>query len=857
MPTVHAFHVVPALPDTLQCLRGLAFNLRWAWDHDTIELFRRLDRDLWEQSGHNPVLMLGTIAQERLRDAALDDTFLSHMDRACRSLDAYMCAKNTWYRRYHVEALDQGTRIAYFSMEFGLTECLPIYSGGLGVLSGDHLKSASDLDLPLVGVGLLYQQGYFRQYLNADGWQQERYPENDFYNMPLSLEHNADGDPVIISVDFPGRTVYAQVWRVQVGRIPLYLLDTNISLNNHDDQNITDQLYGGDVEMRIKQELILGIGGLRALTALGIKPTVCHMNEGHSAFMALERNRMLIQEKGSSYWEAQEATASGNLFTTHTPVPAGFDVFPAEMLQRYFTAYIGQLGLSFDEFIGLGRVRPTDGGEQFNMAVLALRHAHQCNGVSKLHGKVTRRMVQTAYAGFPEDEVPVQHVTNGIHARSFTSQDMIEVFDRYLGGRWSQDGADPGLWNRVMDIPDEALWRVRERRREQLITFARQRLKMQYERRGMSDFEIRQTSELLNPDVLTIGFARRFATYKRATLLLSDPQRLIRLLTDPQRPVQILIAGKAHPRDDGGKDLIRQIVQFARREEVRHRIVFLEDYDIALARQLVQGVDVWLNTPRRLMEASGTSGMKVLANGGLNLSIPDGWWAEGCEMGRDLGWTIGKGEDYPDPDYQDKVEASALYDLLEKEVVPLFYDRTQEGLPRAWITRIKNSMKTLCPFFNTHRMVSEYAERFYFPATQRYNMLMQGDPMRASALVAWKRRLRGQWGSVWVERVETQQAEGVSVHVGMELHVVALVRLGALTPEDVTVQAYHGPLDIAHQVTHGAVIPLAWKEQNDGLHRYEGDVPCNMSGLQGFSVRILPTHPDAKLPQELNLIAWE
>src|SRR5579871_787088 len=753
MPNVHAFHVVPALPDALQGLRSLAFNLRWAWDHETIEFFRRLDRELWETSGHNPMRMLGTISQERLREAAQDETFLAQLDRVLRSQENYLKASNTWYLRTHPEAIAQDTRIAYFSMEFGLTECLPIYSGGLGVLSGDHLKSSSDLGLPLVGIGLLYQQGYFRQYLNADGWQQERYPENDFYNMPIQPMRDGKGEPLRVSVDFPGRQVWIQVWKVQVGRIPLYLLDTNIAPNNPGDQNITDQLYGGDVEMRLQQEIVLGIGGIRALTAMGIKPTICHMNEGHSAFMALERTRMLMQEKGLNYWEAREATAAGNLFTTHTPVPAGFDVFTPELLGRYFGGYIGALGISFDEFMGLGRVHREDAAEKFNMAVMALRHAHHCNGVSKLHGAVTRRMVQTGYPGFPEDEIPVESVTNGIHTRSFVSQEMADILDRYIGGRWSQDVSDSGVWERVDDIPDEDLWRIKERRRERLVLFARERLRKQYEQRGMSEYEIRQTRDVLSPNALTIGFARRFATYKRATLFLSDPDRLIRLLTDPQRPVQILLAGKSHPRDDGGKELIRQIVQFARRDEVRARIVFLEDYDLAVARQLVQGVDIWLNTPRRPMEASGTSGMKILANGGLNVSIPDGWWAEGYKPS--TGWSIGRGEDYADPNYQDRVEAMALYDILEKEVVPLFYDRSTEGIPRAWVSRIKNSMHTLCPVFNTHRMVAEYAERFYLPATTRYQNLAADNLTHARALVNWKQRMHAQWPQVRIEQVET------------------------------------------------------------------------------------------------------
>ncbi len=857
MPTVHAFHVVPALPPSLQTLREIAVNLRWAWSHDAIELFRRLDRDLWEQSGHNPVRMLGTIAQERLRDAALDDSFLAHMDRVSRANESYLSATNTWFRRNHADKLAQGVRIAYFSMEFGLTECLPIYSGGLGVLAGDHLKSSSDLDLPLVGVGLLYQQGYFRQRLNTEGWQQERYPDNDFYNMPIQPERDANGEPLRVSVDFPGRAVYAQVWRVQVGRIPLYLLDTNISQNNAEDQNITDQLYGGDNEMRLRQEMILGVGGLRALEALGVQPTMCHMNEGHAAFLSLERARLLMQAKSTDFWAAREACAAGNLFTTHTPVPAGFDMFSAELLGRYFGGYVGQLGISFDDFMGLGRANPRDSSEQFNMALLATRNSHHVNGVSRLHGQVTRHMMRAMYPTLPEEDVPVAHVTNGIHTRSFISEEMADLLDRYLGGRWSQDVSDPQVWARVDDIPDEELWRVRQRRRERVVVFARQRLKSQYEQRGMSEYEIRQTGAVLNPDALTIGFARRFATYKRATLLLSDPDRLLRLLNDPQRPVQILMAGKAHPKDDGGKALIQAVSQFARRPEARNRIVFLEDYDMGVARHLVQGVDIWLNTPRRPMEASGTSGMKILANGGMNLSIPDGWWAEGEKLGQ-VGWSIGKGEEYADSDYQDKMEAGMLYDLLEKEVVPLFYDRSTDSIPRAWLARIKNSMRLLCPVFNTHRMVSEYAETYYLPASQRYLMLAQDGLTRAKTLVEWKNKVQSQWPQARVERVETKVAgDAESPRVGTSAAVTAYVRLGDLTPTDVTVQAVHGLLDTQHQVTHGQPVALTWKATEAGLHRYEGSVPFDTSGLQGFSMRVLPANPDAVLPQELPLLTWE
>ena len=860
MPTVHAFHIVPELPAALDGLRTAAYNLRWAWNHNAIALFHRLDPDLWHSTHHNPVLMLGSIRQERLQEVAQNEDFLAHLEAVNESNARYMNAaeeKMTWFQQNHAD-LSGTVKIAYFSMEFGISECLPIYSGGLGILAGDHLKSASDLDIPLVAVGLLYQQGYFRQSLNTEGWQQERYPDNDFYNIPISMVNDSNGHPLTISVEFPGRAVHAQVWRVQVGRIPLYLMDTNIPQNNPADQNITDQLYGGDIEMRLKQELILGIGGLRALTAMGIAPTVCHMNEGHAAFMALERTRMLMQEKGLPYREAQELVAAGNLFTTHTPVPAGFDVFTSELLKTYFADYASTLGLTFEDFLGLGRVNKTDAAEQFNMAVLALRHAHSCNGVSALHGDVTRRMAQAGYPGFPKDEVPVGHVTNGIHTASFISEPMEELLDRYLGTRWGENLWDTEMWAKVDAIPDEELWCIREASRAQLVEYARRRLRQQYEARGMSEHEVRQTRDLLDPHALTIGFARRFATYKRAALILSDPDRLLRMINHPERPIQFLLAGKAHPRDDGGKELIQKIVQFARRSEARARIIFIEDYDMSVARHLVQGVDVWLNNPRRPMEASGTSGMKILANGGINCSILDGWWAEAYDPDAEAGWAIGKGEDYNDPGYQDYVEAGALYSLLEEEIIPLFYNRNTDGLPRGWVKRIKNSMRTHCPVYNTHRMVREYAEKFYFPAAARYQKLRENELQKARSLVSWKEHIRKEWAAVKIERVETPAPDnGGTFKVGVPLEVSAHVRLGGLSPQEVKVEAYHGHLDVAHEITKGGAAPLKWQGDEGGLHHFAGEIVWSGSGLQGFHVRVLPTHPDAALPNELPLITWE
>ena len=626
--------------------------------------------------------------------------------------------------------------MAYFSAEFGLHESVPVYSGGLGVLAGDHLKSASDLGIPLVGVGLMYREGYFRQYLNVDGWQQERYPENDFFNLPLISETKPDGTPLLIGVPLPGRDVWIRVWRIEVGRIPLYLLDTNIPQNTAEDRTITARLYGGDHDMRVRQEIVLGIGGIRALRALGKVPAVCHMNEGHSAFCGLERIRTMMEEFSLDFAAAREAVAAGTCFTTHTPVPAGNDVFAPQLIQTYFAGYQPQFKIDWGEFLGLGRQNARDMNEPFCMTVLAIRLSNISNGVSKLHGRVSRNMWKAIWPNLPESEIPIISITNGVHTRTWMAGDFSALYDRYLGGHWEQKPTDHSIWNRVENIPNAELWRTHDRRRERLVVFARKRLRMQLERRGATPSEVARADEVLDPEALTIGFARRFATYKRGTLIFRNLERLTSILGNKERPVQIIFAGKAHPRDHGGKELIAEIIHVCRRPELRRRMVFMEDYDINVARFLVQGVDVWLNNPRRPLEASGTSGMKVCINGGLNLSILDGWWCEGYTG--DNGWAIGAGEEYTDNDrtYQDDIESRTLYDLIEQEIVPLYYNRTADGLPRGWINYMKNSIMKCCPVFNTNRMVEEYMRRCYAPSAERYSQLVERQPEAGSGAVA-------------------------------------------------------------------------------------------------------------------------
>src|SRR5579884_2132115 len=811
---LRTFVVRPALPASLGRLEELAYNLWWTWNTDAAELFERIDRNLWADLGHNPVRLLGAVPQSRLDALAEDDSFQGHLERVLAQFDEYLASSRTWFER-HSGMPRVG--VAYFSLEFGLHECLPIYSGGMGILAGDHIKSASDLGIPFAGVSLLYQEGYFRQYLNADGWQLERYFDNDFHQMPVRLERDAHGQPVTVAVEYPGRRCVAQIWRIDVGRAPLYLLDANVPENGPHDRQVTTRLYQGDLDMRIRQEVLLGVGGVRALAALGREPTVCHMNEGHAAFLAIERIRRLMTERKLSFHEAREIAAAGNVFTTHTPVPAGIDLFGADLIDQYFGRWYGELGLSRDEFLGLGRQNPFNGQEPFSMAVLAIRLAEHVNGVSKLHWHVSRRMWQGVWPELPVDEVPIGAITNGVHTGFWTAgSEMEPLYDRYLGPEWREEPSDGEVWQSIFQVPAEELWRAHERGRERLVSFAHERLRRQAAQRGAPAAETAQSGQLLNPDVLTIGFARRFATYKRATLLFRDPERLRRILGDRNRPVQIIVAGKAHPQDVPGRETIRQLIHEARRPEYGNRIVFVEDYDIDVARQLVQGVDLWLNNPRRPLEASGTSGMKVAVNGGLNVSILDGWWAEAYSP--ELGWAIGRGEEYADTaeahEYQDTIESRALYEVLEKDVIPLFYDRGPDGLPRGWIARMKTSIAANAPYFSTHRMVEEYFATAYEPAMRRYAELGAEDAARARELAAWKRRVAESWRDVKVLEVDSNG--GRDVVVGSAMDVKAMVQLGQLKPEDVRVELYAGALDPHGEIAEGRAVPMSPSGQHDG-----------------------------------------
>jgi glycogen phosphorylase len=845
--TLHRFTVVPSLPKELIGLQQIAYNLWWSWDHDAIGLFQRLDPELWRVTHHNPLEMLGNLQQATLEGLMADEGFMSHLAQVEEKLQEYLSSP-TWYEHHG----NPGTRIAYFSMEFGLHESLPIYSGGLGILAGDHLKSASDLGLPLVGVGILYRQGYFRQALNLEGWQQEIYPENDFYNLPLHLEKDPGGKPVCLDLDFAGRNVRVQIWRVQVGRVRLYLLDTNLEDNSPADREITTRLYGGDQEMRVRQEILLAIGGIRALKLLDLEPNVCHMNEGHAAFLALERIRILMEESKLSFSEALEAVRGGNIFTTHTPVEAGIDHFPPELLDRYLGLYYRCLGLSREEFLSLGMPSQARSNEGFCMAVLAMKLSSYANGVSELHGEVSRRMWADVWPDLPEEHLPLTSITNGVHQKSWLSEEMTGLLIRYLGSRWLQDQSAEQLWRKVSRIPDAELWRTHRSGTARLVDYARMSLKGQLLKLQASAKEIAAAADVLDPEILTIGFARRFATYKRGTLLLQDQNRLEKILNNPERPVQIVFAGKAHPADHQGKELIRQIVQLSHQENFRRRIVFLEDYDIGVARHLVQGVDVWLNTPLRPQEASGTSGMKVAFNGGLNMSILDGWWCEGYRG--DNGWAIGRGEVYNDLGYQNEVESRAIYDLLEKEIVPLFYNRGSDGIPRGWTAFMKMSLQTLCPVFGTDRMVQEYARRCYLPAYEHWERLNRDGLRLAVELARWKERLHGLWGQLSIDAVEAETHKEVAV--GDRLPIKVQITAGEIPLSEIAVEVYFGVLDSRGAIMGGEIIPLEPAGESGRPGNFDGELECRFCGRHGFMLRVMPRHPELGTVYDPGLILW-
>jgi starch phosphorylase len=849
---ISTYTVKPRIPDSLKPLEEIAHNLWISWNFDSIMLFIRLDYDAWLASQQNPAKMLGMVSQERYEELAKDDSYLNALNEVYEKFKRYKEGE-TWYKSNKSKAIGAKDVVAYFSMEYGMDVSLPIYSGGLGILSGDHMKTSSDLGLPLVGVGLLYRQGYFKQYLNADGFQQESYPENDWYNMPVHECRDPSGAEIKISVDMAGQMVLAKVWEVKVGRSSLYLLDTNIDENRPELKGITATLYGGDKEMRIRQEILLGIGGIRALRALGINPAVTHMNEGHSAFLGLERIREHMVERGFSFDEAMQALWPTNIFTTHTPVPAGNERFANELMEKYFRYIAQELRIDWDSFMALGRVNPGDKQEHFCMTVLALRCSAYCNGVARLHGVVSRAMWKELWPGLSEHEVPIESITNGVHPRTWISNNMLELLDRYFGPRFYDEPMNAEIWSRMARISDEELWRTHERRRERLVVFARDRVRAQMRRNGVAETQLHRADDVLSPYALTISFARRFATYKRGTLLFRDPERLLKLLQDSERPIQLIFAGKAHPHDLPGKQLIKEIFHFSSLPEVRSRIVFLEDYDMTMARYMTSGSDLWLNTPRRPLEASGTSGMKAAMNGVLNCSVLDGWWDEAYSA--EVGWAIGRGEEYKDEELQDEIESKALYDLLEREIIPTFYSRGRDGLPREWIKRMKASISTIGCEMSSHRMLIEYSDRFYFPALERYARLAKDGFAQSKELAAYLGKLRSAWNGLQILEVASDASP--IMERGAFITVRAKLDLGALKPDEVEVELYHGGISSQgefHKPERSRMEPI--KGGSGGVCEFEVRIECRSTGRQGHAVRVLPRHEGLVHPFIPGLVKW-
>lgn len=850
---INKYMVSPSLPKELEPLLEITKNFWWCWNQKAVNLLRTIDIDNYDEKDHNPIRILGESSQECFYNMLHDDAAMMNLAEVYDEFKTYM-NQETWYASLDDSQKTENEKIAYFSFEYGLHESLPNYSGGLGILSGDHLKSASDLGLPFIAVGLLYRKGYFRQYLNADGWQQEYDIENDFFNLALEKVLDSNGETMKVDVDLPVRKVYAQIWKANVGRIQLYYLDANIEENSVEDRDITAQLYGGNLETRIQQEILLGIGGIKALKKLGIKPTIYHMNEGHSAFLSLERIRQLMIDDKLDRKTAREVVFSSNVFTTHTPVPAGNDVFPIEMMQKYFVDYIKQIDMSMEEFLKLGKIDPNNQKEDFCMTVLALNLSAENNGVSELHGHVSREMWKDIWKGVPAKELPIDSITNGIHTLSWISFDMQNLLDRYLGPRWRTKPLEYGIWERVQKIPDAELWRTHERRKERLIDFCRERLKAQIINRGFTKNEINHAEQILTPEALTIGFARRFATYKRGTLLFRDIERLKKIISNPHRPVQIIFAGKAHPHDNGGKELIKNIAEICRREEFRDHIVFLEDYDINVARYMVQGVDVWLNNPRRPLEASGTSGMKVPPNGGLNFSILDGWWDEAYD-GQN-GWAIGNREEYMDLEYQDEVESNALYNVLENEIIPLYYERGRDDIPRQWVTAMKWSMQTVCPQFSTNRMVADYFNKFYTNASRRYINMTSDDFKKSKELKSWKDNIYSKWSKVSFENTMSEMPSR-NLQVGSKFEVKTIVNLGNIAPDSVRVELYHGKLSMKDEITEPTIVEMKHSSDlGNGRHSFIGSLECVNTGQSGYAIRMYPYHKDLGYKFDMKMIIW-
>jgi len=849
--TRFTLEVRPRIPQRLERLKELANDLLYSWDRQVRGLFYRLDPDLWESCRHNPKVFLRRVSQQRLEEAAEDRIFMEDYNRVLSSYDTY-----------HQEQIHSGIKrildpkhdlVAYFCAEFGFHESLPIYSGGLGILAGDHCKAASDLGIPFVAVGMLYRQGYFTQTIDGHGNQITHYTPTNFEDLPISPALNAKGEEVRVQVDLPGRPVTIKVWKVKAGHITLYLLDTDLPENSPPDRSITYQLYGGDINTRIQQEIVLGIGGVRALRALGLHPTVWHINEGHSAFQILERCRERVQNQGLDFASALELVAAGTVFTTHTPVPAGHDIFHHSLISSYFSDYIKDLGIEMAEFLQLGASPGNEGG--FNQTALALRGSRFHNGVSRIHGDVASRMEGYIWPQIPHEENPIRYVTNGVHVPTFLAREWANMFDMRFGGEWRNELLHEEYWHRIDDIPDHSYWSLRQSLKSELLEDVRRRAVLQHRRNGCSEAQIERLTRYLSPhetDILTFGFARRFATYKRATLLFTDPARLARLLNDPQRPVILIFAGKAHPHDLPGQHLIQVIYDFSRRPEFEGKIILLEGYDLALARKLVTGVDVWINNPEYPLEASGTSGQKAGINGVINLSVLDGWWGEGYNG--ENGWAITPHGPQYDASYRNREEAQELLDILEKQVIPLYYGRNSHGYSENWVKMSKASMKSIMPRFNSQRMVMDYVTSFYGPATRQRSTLLENGAAPARELAEWKRKVARTWPGVRVRLLNEAPQEIMS---GTTLPIRVAAYLNELSAEDVVVECLVGTeTENEEFAVHDRFILTAIGQNENGETLFHLDLSPSLPGLQYYKLRIYPYHRLLSHPFETGCMLW-
>ena len=844
--------VNPQLPKRIGRINEIANNLWWSWNTDFLRLFKVIDIDLWERCNKNPVKFLKAVAQDKLEVASKDVQFLKEYDKVVTDFDGYMNSKNTWFSAKYPE--NKGDLIAYFSAEYGLDQTIAIYSGGLGILSGDHLKSASDLGIPLVAVGLLYKNGYFNQRIDKYGMQQAEYRDLDLYDLPINPVKDIDGNDLIIYIKFPRRRIYLKVWEINVGRIKLYLMDSDIDLNNDEDRDTTARLYGGDQEMRIRQEIILGMGGVNLLRRLGLNPTVYHMNEGHSAFLNLEVIKNIIKEKQVSFEVARDIASSKTVFTTHTPVPAGNDIFPIGLVEKYFKDFWPRLGLSREEFLKLG-MKPQEGLDSgFNMGIFALKIAGKKNGVSKLHGEVSRELFSDVWPHIAPSESPITYVTNGVHTCTWLAPKLKDLYNKYLIPYWQDDIHEDYVWEKIKTIPDDKLWKVHMDRKAKLIALVKENVTRRLRREGVSYEEIVEATSKLNPEALTIGFARRFATYKRATLIFKDLERITQILNDENKPVQLIFAGKAHPADREGADLIKYIHEISMKPQFKGKIFILENYNIEISRYMVSGVDIWLNNPRRPMEASGTSGQKASVNGVVNFSVLDGWWAEGYNQKN--GWSIGTNKEYSSYEEQDRADSESIYYTLENKIIPTYYNKDKDGISKGWMELMKNSIMSTGGKYSTARMLVDYTNQLYIPLcnlTKKY----YNDLNRVTEYNAWKQNMYASWKDVQIEQLENN-ADNITVDAGTSIDVKCSVVLPNIDPGSVRVEVYYGKFLEDGTVQDVKIIPMKMdgKEEENKKYYYTAKIDLSSGGNYGYSFRVMPQNEMLLDSENMDLVKW-